>query len=200
MNKLLCGGVEIEAENYIFAAGAGNGELMDAIGIDDLSQQLRPLHQLIVRGDLPDFYSVCIGNTPKPPVVTTTHTDSKDRKIWWIGGDIAEAKGVARSEDEQSKFGRDTMQRLLPWMDWENYEFFTARANRAEPLTGTGDRPPGAYCRKINNVMVTWPTKLALAPNLADQVLKNLPKPTYESPGDKPGLPRPEVGRAPWDL
>ena len=53
--------------------------------------QLRPLHQLILRKHgLPDFFSVCVGTGPKPPLVSTTHVDSRDRTVWYIGGDIAD--------------------------------------------------------------------------------------------------------------
>lgn len=198
------GKVEVTAKAYLLTAGAGNGALLDQVGIDAVSMQLRPLHQVIVRAreasdELPDFYSVCIGNGAKPPMVTTTHTDSQERKVWWIGGDIAEAKGVARSEAEQIDAGRELLQQLLPWQDWDRYDIFTAREDRAEPLTGTGDRPPGAFCEKIGNVLVGWPTKLALAPNLADKVLGLVEAPTGEVAGDFP-LPRPGVGEAPWDL
>lgn len=191
---------EIRADHYVFAAGAGNEALLQSVGIDSPGMQRRPLHQLIVRGDLPPFYSVCIGTGPKPPLVTTTHIDSKGRAVWWIGGDIAEAKGVARSEDEQIAAGQELLGQVLPWIPWKDMEFLTARADRAEPFTGTGDRPPGAYCQKVGNVLVTWPIKLALAPDLADQVMVSLDPPAPHNDTIPPlELPRPSIGKAPWD-
>lgn len=197
-NGLLASGIPVRAAHYVLAAGAGNGPLLQQLGIQEPSMQLRPLHQIIIRGPLPEFFSVCIGSTPKPPVVTTTHIDSRGQTLWWVGGDIAEAQGVARSETEQAAAGRELMNQLLPWVPWDQCEFSTARIDRAEPATGTGDRPPGAFCRRIGNLLVTWPTKLALAPDLADQVIRELPPPRVLN-ATRLELPAPDIGRPPWD-
>ncbi len=192
--------VTLQAGQFLLAAGAGNGELLTQMGITEPAMQRRPLHQIIVRKKgLPDFYSVCVGTGPKPPMVSTTHLDSQGRTIWYIGGDIAEQAGVARSKEEQIEAAKALFAKLLPWIDLTGADWFTWRGDRAEAHTGTGDRPPGAYLKRIHNVLVAWPTKLALAPNLADQVLK-------ETEGDRSGesiqldLPRPALGKPPWDL
>lgn len=198
--SLSVGGQNITADNYLLAAGAGNGPVLRNLGIENPGMQLRPLHQLIVRKkDLPDFYSVCVGTGAKPPLVSTTHTDSEGRRVWYIGGDIAEQAGVDRSEAEQIEAGKELFSKTMPWVDLTGADWFTWRGNRAESHTGTGDRPPGAFCRRVGNVLVAWPTKFALAPNLADQVLAE----TVASgkPSSNPlGLPRPGIGKPPWDL
>lgn len=195
--------VAVTASRYLLAAGAGNGTLLSEIGISSPAMQLRPLHQLIIRKHgLPDFFSVCVGTGPKPPLVSTTHVDSEGRTVWYIGGDIAEQDGVARSKTEQIAAGKALFAKVMPWTDLSGAEWFTWRCDRAEPLTGTGDRPSGAYCKQIGNLLVAWPTKLALAPNLADQVLReseNLSVRSFE-PGPPLSLPRPALGKAPWDL
>lgn len=192
--------VRITASRYLLAAGAGNGAILSELGIEKPAMQLRPLHQLIIRRrGLPDFYSVCVGTGPKPPLVSTTHIDSEGRTVWYIGGDIAEQEGVARTEAEQITAGKALFAKLMPWIDLTDAEWFTWRGNRAEPLTGTGDRPPGAYCERLGNVLVAWPTKLALAPNLADQVLRDSEKSTGQT-NPPLALPHPPLGRAPWDL
>jgi hypothetical protein len=151
------------------------------------------------------MFSVCVGNGPKPPMVITTHTDSAGRRVWYVGGDIAEAAGVARDEAAQIAAGQELFARLLPWVDLSGAEWFTSRSDRAEPDIGTGDRPPGAYNERLENMLISWPTKFALAPNLADQVLKEMP--TQQGTVDDPTLlvpplklPQPCIGRAPWDL
>jgi glycerol-3-phosphate dehydrogenase len=191
----------LRASRYVFAAGAGNRDLLTAIGRERPAMQLRPLHQLVIRKpDLPDFFSVCVGSGPKPPLVSTTHTDSEGRRLWYIGGDIAEKAGVERDEAAQIEEGKRQFARWMPWIDLAGAEWFTTRSTRAEPHTGSGDRPPGAFCRIDGNVLVTWPTKLALAPDLADQVIALCPG--ASSPGPTPllPLPRPPLGKAPWDL
>lgn len=192
--------VRLEAGQFLLAAGAGNGELLSQIGVGEPSMQRRPLHQLIVRKKgLPDFFSVCVGTGPKPPMVTTTHHDSEGRTVWYVGGDIAEQAGVERSEAEQIEAGKSMFAKLLPWVDLEGADWFTWRGDRAEPHTGTGDRPPGAYLKRIGNVLIAWPTKLALAPNLADQVLAECTTPDATK-AVMLNLPRPPLGKAPWDL
>ena len=191
--------LELRAGHYLLAAGAGNAELLAAIGLDSPAMQRRPLHQVVVRkAGLPEFYSVCVGTGPKPPLVSTTHVDSKGRTLWYLGGDLAEAEGVARSEAEQIEFTKALLAKLMPWIDLDGADWFTWRGDRAEPHTGTGDRPPGAYCRKIGNVLVAWPTKFALAPDLGDQVLRETGAAVGEAVG-KIGMPRAVLGVPPWE-
>ncbi len=192
--------VALTASRYLLAAGAGNGALLTEIGLSRPAMQLRPLHQLILRKrGLPDFFSVCVGTGPKPPLVSTTHLDSRGRTVWYIGGDIAEQEGVARNEADQIAAGQALFAKVMPWIDLSDAEWFTWRGNRAEPLTGTGDRPPGAFCERIGNLLVAWPTKFALAPDLADQVLRASQE-ASAGPNPPISLPHPALGLAPWDL
>jgi len=191
--------LEIRARTFLFAAGAGNADLLARIGRTIPAMQRRPLHQVVVRKvGLPDFYSVCVGTGPKPPLVSTTHVDSQGRTVWYFGGELAEQGGVARSEAEQIDFTKALLARLLPWIDLAGSEWFTWRGDRAEPLTGTGDRPPGAWCQREGNVLVAWPTKFALAPDLGDQVLRETGTGTTPAPPPL-ALPRPVIGVPPWE-
>lgn len=191
--------LELQANAYVLAAGAGNAELLSALGMESPGMQRRPLHQVVIRrAGLPDFFSVCIGTGAKPPLVCTTHVDSGGRSLWYLGGDLAESEGVARSESEQIAHAQAFFAKRLPWIEVQGAEWFTIRVDRAEPRTASGERPPGAYCQRVGNVLVTWPSKFALAPDLADQVSRETraalsldPPPLH--------LPRPALGRAPWD-
>lgn len=194
------GGARIQAKRWVLAAGAGNESLTRAAGIAEVPMQRRPLHQVVIRSEsLPPMFSVCIGTGAKPPIVVTTHRDSAGRKLWYVGGDLAET-GVAREPEAQIAFAKERFQQLLPWLDLRDADWSTVRIDRAEPKTTTRDRPAGAFCEARGNVLVTWPTKLALAPNLADQVLVHVresgltPTPQPEIP-----LPRPGVGKPPWN-
>jgi glycerol-3-phosphate dehydrogenase len=189
----------IEAGLHLLAAGAGNGALLASLGTPSPRMQLRPLHQVIVRKEgLPDFFSVCVGTGPKPPLVATTHRDVAGRTLWYLGGDLAEAAGVARDEAAQIEAAQAFFGKQLPWIDLGGADWFTCRVDRAEPLTGTGDRPPGAYCHRLGKALVAWPTKLALAPALADRVLAECPSPSAE-PVPPLILPRPPFGAPPWE-
>ena len=191
----------LQASHYVFAAGAGNAGLLECAGKERPQMQLRPLHQLVIRKQgLPDFFSVCIGHSPKPPLVSTTHVDSQGRRLWYIGGDIAEAEGVVRNESDQISAGKVLFQKVMPWINLQGADWFTVRVDRAEPDMGTGDRPSGAYCEEIgNNTLVAWPTKLALAPDLADKITTFLKEPQHPEVFTI-NLPTPNVGQTPWDL
>jgi len=198
--------IRVRARWWVFAAGSGNASLLQSLGRDHPEMQLRPLHQVVLRRHgLPPIYSVCIGKGAKPPVVTTTHFGSDGCPLWYVGGELAES-GVARSEGDQIDFARKRFAELLPWLDLDGADWATVRVDRAEPKTGTGERPPGAYVHREGNIFTAWPTKLALAPDVADQVLRSLATDTSTVPSpirSEPlqlDLPRPRVGKAPWDV
>jgi len=194
--------VRLEARRVLFAAGAGNAGLLARAGASVPAMQRRPLHQVVVRREsLPDFYSVCVGKGPKPPIVSTSHRDRAGRTLWYLGGELAEAEGVARSEPEQIEAARALLARLLPWIDLSGAEWGTCRVDRAEPATPSGQRPPGAYCHEQGRLLTAWPSKLALAPDLADQVLARLGPPACGPAPPPPPLilPKPVVGTPPWE-
>ncbi len=196
----------LRPQRTILAAGRGNESMLKELGIETQPMQIRPLHQVIVRSaSLPPFYSVCIGTSPKPPFVVTTHVDAEGRTVWYVGGDIAEAAGVQRSECDQIAAAQKLLSETLPWLDWQGSEWFTHRVDRAEPFTGTGDRPPGAYCvparRGDTSLLVGWPTKWALAPDFAEHALAEL-QPLSAAPVPEAMLnefSRPAQATAPWD-
>ena len=73
------------------------------------------------------------------------------------------------------------------------------RVDRAEPKTESGARPPGAYCEKVGeNVMVAWPTKLALAPDLADGVMAGLGLEPSDERGERIPLQFASIGKPVW--
>lgn len=197
--------VTLRARHWVLAAGAGNGDLLRSMGRQGPAMQLRPLHQVIIRSRrLPPLFSVCIGTGIKPPVVTTTHIASDGTPLWYVGGDLAET-GVERSESAQIDFARARFRELLPWLDLADAGWATLRVDRAEPRTGSGERPPGAFVDHRENVFTVWPTKLALAPDLASQVhhlLRNAePHPSGRVTGlEAFNLHVPAPAKAPWDF
>src|SRR5262249_3861645 len=63
---------------------------------------------------------------------------------------------------------------LFPWLDFTTAQFATFMVDRAEPLQKNGFKPESSYFKTINNMMIAWPTKLALAPKLADDIMQSL--------------------------
>ena len=59
---------------------------------------------------------------------------------------------------------------VLPDVNFSGMEWATYRSDRAERVTKNGSRPSTAQVSREGNVVTAWPTKLALAPQLADHV------------------------------
>lgn len=195
-------GRDIHAQRIVFSAGAGNAELLGSAGISVPAQQLRPLHMVLVKGpSLKPLYAHCLGGGPKPRITVTTHPAANGEWVWYLGGDIAEADGVAREPAEQIAVAQKELGNLLPWVDLSQAQWATLRVNRAEPAQSGLVRPDNAFLSDQGRLLVGWPTKLALAPDFSDRVLQAL-----EQDGIKPGhapalpeLPRPPLGQTPWE-
>ena len=195
-------GRDIHAQRIVFSAGAGNAELLASAGISVPAQQLRPLHMVLVKGpSLKPLYAHCLGGGPKPRITVTTHPAANGEWVWYLGGDIAEADGVAREPAEQIAVAQKELGNLLPWVDLSQAQWATLRVNRAEPAQSGLVRPDNAFLADQGRLLVGWPTKLALAPDFSDRVLQALAQDGIK-PGNAPALPelpRPPLGQTPWE-
>ncbi|MCR4508405.1 FAD-dependent oxidoreductase [Pseudomonas sp. 32.2.56] len=199
---LIIDGREIRAQRVILSAGRGNAELLSALGLSQPAQQLRPLHMALVKGPtLKPLYAHCLGGGPKPRVTITTHPAADGQWVWYLGGDLAEADGVARDEAAQIQAAKKELSELLPWVDLSAAQWATLRVDRAEPAQSGLVRPDNAFLHEQGKLLVGWPTKLALAPDFADRVLAALSRdgilPAQHAP--LPALPHPSVAPAVWE-
>lgn len=195
-------GREIRAQRVVLSAGGGNAELLASLNVTQPSQQLRPLHMVMVKGPtLKPLYAHCLGGGPKPRITVTSHPSADGEWVWYLGGDLAEADGVARDEAAQIEAARKELTQLLPWVDLSAAQWATLRVERAEPAQSGLVRPDNAFLSDQGALLVGWPTKLALAPDFADRVLSNLERdgihPLAHLP--LPELPRPVIGRTAWE-
>ncbi len=155
--------IRVEAERFIFAAGVGNETLAAAAGVPARMQR-RPLKQVLVRSKDPEpIFAHCVSDLRTEPALTVTTLPG----YHYLGGALA-SDGVDRSDAEQVEAARIELQRALPWIDWSNRVFETLSIDRAEP---DGRRLDGAFVETHENVLVVWPGKLTLAPDLGDRVL-----------------------------
>jgi glycerol-3-phosphate dehydrogenase len=195
-------GREIRAQRIILSAGSGNAELLQQLDIQQPTQQLRPLHMVLAKGPaLKPLYAHCLGGGPKPRVTVTTHPAADGQWVWYLGGDLAEAEGVARDAAAQIKAAQKEMADLLPWVDQSATQWATLRVDRAEPAQSGLVRPDNAFLAEQGRLLVGWPTKLALAPDFADRVCAALKRDGIQ-PGDHaplPALPHPAVATPVWD-
>lgn len=196
------GDINITAQRYIFTAGEGNAQLLTDCQLEQPRQQLRPLHMVLVKGpQLKPVYAHCLGGGTKPRITITTHPAADGQWAWYLGGNLAEADGVARDEAAQVSAARHELHELMPWLDQTGLEWHTLRINRAEPAQNNLVRPDNAFLHVDPQLMVAWPTKLALAPDLADRVLEQLQQQGVQAQTHAalPQLPRPSVAPAPWE-
>lgn len=195
-------GREIRAQRVVLSAGAGNAQLLATLGIEQPRQQLRPLHMVLAKGPaLKPLYAHCLGGGPKPRVTVTTHPAADGQWVWYLGGDLAEADGVARDEASQIKAAQQELAELLPWVDQSATRWATLRIDRAEPAQSGLVRPDNAFLAEEGPLLVGWPTKLALSPDFADRVLAALQRDNIQ-PGNHPALPplpRPAVAQPAWE-
>jgi len=199
---LIVDGREIRAQRIVLSAGSGNAALLAALSLTQPAQQLRPLHMVLVKGPtLKPLYAHCLGAGPKPRVTVTTHPAADGEWVWYLGGDLAEADGVARDQAAQIKAAQQEIGALLPWVDLSSARWATLRVERAEPAQSGLVRPDNAFLAEQGQLLVGWPTKLALAPDFADRVLAALDRdgiqPATHAP--LPALPRPAVARPAWE-
>ncbi len=182
-------------------AGAGNEALRRVFALPDQSMQRRPLHMLLVRGkSLPQISGHCIDGG-RTRVTITSEVDTAGRVVWQIGGQISE-DGVPLSPSELIARARRELAAVLPGVRLDRTESSTYRVDRAEQATPGGRRPSDVSILREGNVITAWPTKMALAPRLAENILAQLPPP-HDGGGGVPaalaGWPRPAVAPPPWE-
>ena len=191
--------LEVRAGNLLFSAGSGNARLLELWQRDRPAMQQRPLHMLMLKGDLPQVYAHCLGASANPRLTITSYLDVDGKTIWYLGGQVAE-QGVGREPEEQIARGKAELAELLPWIDFTSCQWSTLPVNRAEPLMPGNKRPDDCFLQQEGRVLTAWPTKLAFAPRLADKVLQALPAPSGKKLDHDmlQGLPFPAIGEPPW--
>jgi glycerol-3-phosphate dehydrogenase len=200
--------LEIRAQRFVFTAGKGNAELLANIGHTQPAMQLRPLQQVMVKHHHPfDFYGHCLGTDTTPRLTISSHRLPDGGHVWYLGGSLAE-KGATMAADELIRLAGEELRRLIPWINLQGAEWAVLPVDRAEPLQPGFARPDNAFIEQIpgTNLLVGWPTKLTLAPNLANRALELLQQdeiyPAAHSAGCKylhRYLPYAEVGKTPWE-
>jgi len=194
---------QIKAQRYILSAGEGTESLLNDWQQAEPAMQRRPLQMVLVKGPtLPPLFAHCLGSSPKPRLTVTTHPCADGQWCWYLGGDLAE-QGAGQGPDELISKAKRELQDLLPWISLEGTRWTTLPVNRAEPAQSGLVRPDTAFVQAVGNALISWPTKLALAPNLADQVIEMLEaqqiKPTTSAEPTSE-LPRPKVSAPVWDI
>lgn len=168
--------MEIEARRFVFCAGGGNEKLIKLAALKGVMTQVRPLHMVyLARKNLPEAFVHCIGDSFSltPRLTISSHRTEAEQVVWYLGGELAES-GIDRNEETQIDTARRLLAGYFPALDLSGADWHSFLINRAEPRVGKQHRPDDAVVVAKNNVLVGWPTKLTLAPVMADKVLFEL--------------------------
>lgn len=197
--------VHCRAQRFIFSAGEGNAVLLEKIDSKKPEMQRRPLHQALVKHDYPHpLYAHCTGANPSPRLTISSHRTQDGKWVWNLGGDLA-TEGVAQNEAQLIDSARNELRDLFPWVDFGQTQWATLRIDRAEPKQKGLVKPDKAFAaaaEKHANVIVAWPTKLTLAPNMGDEVeaLLQIEATAPPLPAACAELPAPRIAKPCWEL
>ena len=179
---------------------------MDDNQFDFTKMQRRPLRMVMVKHAIEDPVFVhCVSDklSMTPEVTITSHRNAVGEPVWYLGGEIAE-HGARQTEGELIETARNKLTILFPWCDFSKARWGTFAIDRAEQKQSDGARPDGIGIAESHNLMLCWPTKLTLAPNLANTVLNKLQAAnnvagTSAEPAPPDFLQRPELATTPWE-
>ncbi len=194
----------LQPGRVVLAAGAGNLALRTHCGLSSGEMQKRPLHMLLVRGNLPVLNGHCVDGA-RTRVTITSDQDSEGRTVWQVGGQLAE-DGVVLDESQLVRRARDELKEVLPGVEFSDCEWAAYRVDRAESAMPRGGRPDTATVLSEGNIITAWPTKLALVPQLTRMVEAYLPPSKETGAGERAfdlkqfeAWPRPQVALPPWE-
>lgn len=192
-------GMTLAPRQIVLTAGAGNAELLRKAGISQDLMQQRPLGMVLVRGNLPELHGHCIVGG-KTQLTITTPTPG----VWQVGGEIAERLAFVDEPAQGRRIGLREIRRWLPGVDFTECEVALYRAVRAEARTSDQRRPSGVHVSRVApKIIAAWPTKLTMAPVLAEEVFQlareelNQPSGTDDVASHR--WPEPAVARYPWE-
>jgi len=191
------GDVLLQPRAMVLAAGAGNGDLLSKAGLNADLMQSRPLGMVLLRGELPPLFGHCIVGGKTGLTITTPVPG-----IWQIGGEIAERLTHEKNLAAARAVALIEIRRWLPRLDLARAEIAIYRAVRAEARTAASRRPSGVHAhRAASGIVVAWPTKLSMAPVLAEEVfdILELDLKAPEGYDETPPWPTPAVARYPWE-
>lgn len=165
--------LQIHAQQFIFTAGEGNERLLAMLNQQQPVMQRRPLKQVLLKHsfDLP-IYAHCMGSNPSPRLTISSHKTNDGNMVWYLGGDLA-TEGVTDDDGKLITTAKKELIELFPWLDFSSAKWATHYINRAEPKQKGLIKPDKAFATSppsCSNVIVGWPTKLTLSPNLSDEI------------------------------
>ena len=190
-------------KKVIFSAGQGNEEMLSRFSQSEPEMQRRPLKMVVMRGPnrvLNDMvYAHCLGASVNPRITITSHLDKTGNVVWYMGGQLAE-DGVGKNEAALIRDAQKELAELIPWLDQAPLEWGVLNIDRAEISKQGTTRPDSFSIESHGDLITAWPTKLGLAPALADDLLALLDSEiTAETDHALPQWQAPVYADFPWN-
>lgn len=202
------GPLEVLAQKVILASGRGNAALLAQLNLTEPRMQIRPLQQVMIKHAHPQpFYGHCLGLGTSPRLTISSHPMADGEQVWYLGGKLAEI-GAELSPSALISYAQAELAELLPWVDLTQARWACLTVERAEARQPNLNRPDGPSliaAPKTQNLEVAWPTKLTLAPHLADMVMQGLQRAGLEASGTRHSqllaerLGAPAIAPPPWE-
>ena len=188
----------VEPRAIVLTAGSGNAELLRRAGVGGDLMQRRPLKMVLLRGPLPPFYGHCVIGGKTQLTITAPAPG-----LWQVGGELAECLAREENREVAMQQARRALKRWIPGIDLAKLELALYDAVRAEARTSDLRRPSGVHASYVTSgIVAAWPTKLCLAPVLADEVFR-LVSAELKSPAGLndplPSWPKPSLAPYPWE-
>ena len=192
-------------KKMIFMAGQGNESLLSTASCKQPEMQLRPLKMVVMRGGennkLNDMiYAHCLGASVNPRITITSHRDEHGDIVWYMGGQLAE-EGINKTSVDLITAAKKELAELIPWMNLQDAQWGVLEINRAEIKKPGTSRPDSFSIESNDDIITAWPTKMALAPVLADTLIEALKIETglQKENNDLPKWPQAEYADFPWN-
>jgi hypothetical protein len=116
-----------------------------------------------------------------------------------MGGQLAE-DGVGKTEAALIRDAQKELAELIPWLDQASLEWGVLNIDRAEIRKEGATRPDSFSIENNGDLITAWPTKLALSPALADDLLALLKSEiTAETDHALPPWQAPVYADFPWN-
>jgi glycine/D-amino acid oxidase-like deaminating enzyme len=198
-------GRTLTAKLFVCTAGEGNADILQQLTPRGVAMQKRPLQMVVVKHQVRNpVYVHCVGEdfSATPELTITTHPCQDGSVAWYLGGELAES-GAQLDQPTQLQRAQSKLKRLFPWCDLSTAHWHSFYINRAEAQQPDNKRPERDSALSVGNVLYCWPTKLTLAPALAETVLAKIQTlkllPAAQASAPITGLAYPDIATPIWD-
>ena len=132
----------------------------------------------------------------KEPRMTITTHQKKDRKIWYIGGQLA-TEGAHLPDGVLIEKAKIELKQCVSWLKPKEESLRILAIDRVEPRTKNQRKPDEAFAERTQDFIQCFPTKLTLTPNLGDKIMLLLDRPKHNDRINSSHT-RADVGVPPW--